>query len=102
MKLAREFGRHDWRTMLAEMSSTELSEWGTFYSTEYFQCDLTDSHFARLSHLITDIMYSDHGMTPEDFSLLTPKTPQPEADSETLMSIAESISGGKRYGPASG
>lgn len=30
MKLAREFGRPDWRAMLAEMSSREWLEWGSF------------------------------------------------------------------------
>lgn len=102
MKLAREFGRPDWRRMLADMSSSALSEWSEFYRDEYFRCDLIDTHFSRLSHLIMGMMYKDHGLSPADFSLLTPAPPTPDPDSETLMSLAEGISGGKRYGPVSG
>ncbi|ANI82415.1 MULTISPECIES: phage tail assembly protein T [Kosakonia] len=102
MKLAREFGRPDWRAMLSAMSSTELAEWGDFYRVQLFSNDLLDNHFACLSHLVVDMMCKDHGLTPADFSLLNPLKPFPEQDDETMMHLAEGISGGKRYGPASG
>jgi phage tail assembly protein T len=36
MKLAREFGRPDWRAMLAGMSSTEYGDWKIFYRDNFF------------------------------------------------------------------
>lgn len=102
MKLAREFGNPSWRTMLSAMSSTELTEWGEFYREQYFSNDLLDNHFACISHLVVDMMCPDHGLTPADFSLLNPLQPTPEQDDDTMMHLAEGISGGKRYGPASG
>jgi hypothetical protein len=51
--------------MLAQMSCTELSEWEQFYAVEYFQTDLIDTHFSRLSHHITDMVCKDHGLTPQ-------------------------------------
>lgn len=101
MKLAREFGKPNWRAMLSAMSSSELAEWGVFYREQYFSCDLIDNHFARLNHLVIDMMCKDHGMTPADFSLLNPEKTTPEQDDETLMHLAEGIPGGTRYGPAS-
>ncbi|HBW4577318.1 TPA: phage tail assembly protein T, partial [Klebsiella pneumoniae] len=49
MRLAREFGRPDWRAMLSEMSSSEWFEWIEYYQDHCFSDDLLDSHFANLS-----------------------------------------------------
>lgn len=91
--------------MLAQMSCTELSEWEQFYTVEYFQTDLIDTHFSRLSHHITDMVCKDHGLTTADFSLLNPQI-RPEPDTETsdeaIMLAAEGITGGIRYGPGGG
>lgn len=91
--------------MLAQMSCTELSEWEQFYTVEYFQTDLIDTHFSRLSHHITDMVCKDHGLTTADFSLLNPQI-RPESDTETsdeaMMLAAEGITGGIRYGPGGG
>lgn len=93
--------------MFAQMSSTELSEWEQFYSVEYFGTDLVDAHFSRLRHHITDMVCKDHELTPADFSLLNPLSSQLVGDEtdisgETMMQIAESITGGTRYVPAGG
>lgn len=102
MKLAREFGKPNWRAMLSAMSSSELAEWDDFYREQYFSPDLIDTHFARLNHLVIDVMCKDHGLTPTDFSLLG-ATPQPlPQNDESIMQIAEGIYGGTRYVPASG
>ena len=93
--------------MMAQMSCTELSEWEQFYTVEYFQTDLIDTHFSRLSHHITDMVCKDHGLTTADFSLLNPRS-SPETDDdtdisgETMMLAAEGITGGIRYGPGGG
>ena len=91
--------------MLAQMSCTELSEWEQFYTVEYFQTDLVDTHFSRLSLHITDMVCKDHGLTTADFSLLNPQI-RPAADTETsdeaMMLAAEGITGGIRYGPGGG
>lgn len=102
MKLAREFRRPDWRAMLAGMSSTELAEWGRYYRQQYFENDLLDAHFSRLSHLVVSVMFPDTELTPLNFSLLNP--PEPETlpmDDDVMMSVAESL-GGVRYGTVSG
>lgn len=91
--------------MLAQMSCTELSEWEQFYTVEYFQTDLIDTHFSRLNLHITDMVCKGHGLTTADFSLLNPQT-RPEPDTETsdeaMMLAAEGITGGIRYGPGGG
>jgi phage tail assembly protein T len=40
MRLAREFGRPDWRAMLSEMSSSEWFEWIEYYQDHCFSDDL--------------------------------------------------------------
>jgi len=102
MKLAREFRRPDWRAMLAGMSSSELSEWGRFFHEQYFESNLLDTHFSKLSHLIISMIGGDSDITPRHFSLLNPPEIEPEMDSETMMSLAESLPGGVRYDPVSG
>ncbi|MFX2623401.1 phage tail assembly protein T [Enterobacter asburiae] len=102
MTLAREFRRPDWRVMLAGMSSSELAEWGRYYRKQYFEGDLLDTHFSRLSHLIVSMLCTETELTPRDFSLLNP--PEQEdlpMDDDVMMSVAESL-GGVRYGPVSG
>ena len=104
MKLAREFGRPDWRAMLAEMSSREWLEWGEFYQEHHFMDELIDSHFASLSHLAVCLFTdpSKHNLSVADFSLLGMLADvSDELSDEQLMSIAESIPGGVRYVPAS-
>ncbi|WP_370518036.1 phage tail assembly protein T [Rouxiella sp. S1S-2] len=88
--------------MLAGMTSTELGEWAVFYRDHYFQDSLMDAHFSNLSHLAVSLMCKKHDLTPASFSLLCPKTVDIEPSDEQLMSLAESISGGMRYVPASG
>lgn len=87
--------------MLAGMSSSELAEWGRFYRDQYFENDLQDAHFSRLSHLIISIMCKDTDLTPGNFSLLNPPELATEQDDDTMMSVAESL-GGVRYGPVGG
>lgn len=88
--------------MLAGMSSSELAEWGRFYQQQYFEGDLIDTHFSRLSHLVVSMICKDTDTTPRNFSLLNPPAPQPaEIGDDTMMSLAESL-GGMRYGPGSG
>ncbi|RLM13315.1 phage tail assembly protein T [Gibbsiella quercinecans] len=102
MKLAREFCRPDWRAMLAGMSSTELESWADFYrSDNYFHDTLIDTHFSRLSHLMLSI-HCKNDCSPTDFSLLNPVALDIDMDDEQMMSLAESIPGGVRYGPVSG
>lgn len=89
------------------MSSTDLSVWEQFYDVEYFQTDLIDAHFSRLSHHITEMLCKDHGLTIADFSLLNPQPGTEENDDtetsgETMMQIAEGITGGIRYAPGGG
>ncbi|MDO6406256.1 phage tail assembly protein T [Pantoea phytobeneficialis] len=101
MRLAREFGRPDWRAMLSGMTSTELREWSQFYRDHYFNDHLLDAHFASLSHLVISLMCKND-MTPASFSLLHPDKKDVEPSDEQLMLLAEGISGGVRYGPVSG
>ncbi len=102
MRLAREFNRPDWRRMLAGMTSTELGEWWAFYKDHFFHDSLIDAHFSNLSHLAVSLMCSKHDLTPASFSLLHPPILGSEPSDEQLMSLAESVSGGVRYVPASG
>ncbi|HBM3233447.1 phage tail assembly protein T [Klebsiella michiganensis] len=105
MRLAREFGRPDWRAMLSEMSSSEWFEWIEYYQDNCFSYDLLDSHFANLSYLAVSLFTDPdkHGISALDFSLLaTGRAESDELSDEQLMSIAESIPGGTRYVPASG
>ncbi|WP_413734330.1 phage tail assembly protein T [Sodalis sp. RH21] len=104
MRLAREFGRPDWRLMLSEMSSREWREWGEFYQENYFMDDLIDSHFAHLSYLAVSLFVDpkDHGISPADFSLLGAARENEEISDDQMMAIVESIPGGVRYVPASG
>lgn len=100
MRLAREFGRPDWRAMLSGMTSTELREWSLFYRDNYFNDHLLDAHFASLSHLVISLMCKND-MTPASFSLLHPDKKDVEPSDEQIMLLAEGISGGVRYGPGS-
>lgn len=105
MRLAREFGRPDWRAMLSEMSSSEWFEWIEYYQDHCFSDDLLDSHFANLSYLAVGLFTDPdkHGISALDFSLLAAgREESEEVSDEQLMSIAESIPGGVRYVPASG
>ncbi|AUU95636.1 MULTISPECIES: phage tail assembly protein T [Klebsiella] len=105
MRLAREFGRPDWRAMLSEMSSSEWFEWIEYYQERCFSDDLLDSHFANLSFLAVSLFTDPdkHGISAPDFSLLaTAREESEDVSDEQLMSIAESIPGGVRYVPASG
>ncbi|STB73815.1 phage tail assembly protein T [Citrobacter koseri] len=55
MKLAREFGRPDWRAMLAGMSSTEYGDWRIFYRDNYFHDEQLDAHFSGLLYTISSM-----------------------------------------------
>lgn len=104
MQLARELRRPNWRTMLSNMSSSELEDWHQFYQTHYFEEALLDAHFASLSLHILSLVCGETELTAGHFSLLKPKVVEEnhEPDDEQLMAIAESLPGGVRYGPASG
>jgi len=104
MKLAREFRRPDWRAMLADMSSSDLEEWHRFYESHYFDDALLDAHFAALNLNILSLVCGENDLNVGHFSLLKPHVveEQPDPDDEQLMAIAEGLSGGVRYGPASG
>lgn len=64
MKLAREFGRPDWRAMLAGMSSTEYGDWKIFYRDNYFHDAQLDSHFSGLLYTISTLFFADPELTP--------------------------------------
>lgn len=102
MKLAREFGRPDWRAMLAGMTSTEYGDWKIFYRYNFFHDVQLDAHFSSLLYTISTLFFADPELSPDSFSILSP---EPESididdpDDDTLMAKAEGISGGVRYGP---
>ncbi|MBJ8742677.1 phage tail assembly protein T [Citrobacter sp. FDAARGOS_156] len=102
MNLAREFGRPDWRAMLAGMTSGELGDWHHFYRDHYFQDAQLDAHFSGLLYSISSLFFRDPELTPAHFSLLSPSghSIDDEPDDEAMMSAAEGITGGIRYGPA--
>ncbi len=104
MKLAREFRRIDWRNMLADLSSTEYSEWGEFYHHHFFEDALLDAHFAALNLNIVSLAIGENTLNPGHFSLIDPieVAEAVETDDDQLMALAESLHGGMRYGPASG
>ncbi|QLR43684.1 phage tail assembly protein T [Enterobacter sp. RHBSTW-00994] len=105
MKLAREFGRPDWRAMLAGMSSTEYGDWKTFYRDNFFHDAQLDAHFSSLLYSISTLFFADPELTPASFSILSPESESPddeESDDDALMAKASGISGGVRYGPDSG
>ncbi|BDH46387.1 phage tail assembly protein T [Salmonella enterica subsp. enterica serovar Choleraesuis] len=104
MQMAREFGRPDWRAMLAGISSTEYADWRVFYRENYFHSAQIDAHFSTLIYSIFSMFSRDTSMTPDQFSLLSARAAEPESepDDNALMAAAEGISGGVRYGPASG
>lgn len=98
MRLAREFKRPDWRRMLSEISSSELSEWFGFFREHYFSDVLLDAEFSTLQSTVLALVTG----TVKDadyFSLLSPPLPEDRTDDE-LMTMGEGIFGGVRYGPA--
>lgn len=102
MKLAREFGRPDWRAMLAGMSSTEYGDWHIFYQDNYFHDAQLDAHFSGLLYTLSSMFFRDPELTPDSFSLLSPapeSLPDVDPDDALLMAKASGISGGVRYGP---
>ncbi|EJD6043694.1 phage tail assembly protein T [Providencia rettgeri] len=97
MRLAREFGRPDWRRMLSEMSASEFSDWVAHFSKTPFMPQLVDIEFAALH---TSLYMAMGGTKTEltDFMLLT----DVEADEggmsdEAIQLASEGISGGVRY-----
>lgn len=106
MKLAREFHRPDWRAMLAGMTSSEFIQWQEFYQDNYFQDALLDAHFSALNIHILTLACGENELTPGHFSLLSPHVAKGKNDSagdddDKLMTLAESVHGGVRYGPVS-
>ena len=102
MKLAREFGRPDWRSMLAGMSSTEYGDWHIFYRDNFFHDVQLDAHFSGLLYTISSLFSLNPDLTPDSFSILTPAPgdlPVEEPDDDMLMAKASGMSGGVRYGP---
>ncbi|MGU9869902.1 phage tail assembly protein T [Kluyvera ascorbata] len=89
--------------MLAGMTSSELGDWHQFYLEHYFQDAQLDAHFSGLLYSISTLFFRDPELTPASFSLLSPSgtaISDDEPDDETLMTVAEGITGGIRYGPA--
>ncbi|EAA5550483.1 phage tail assembly protein T [Salmonella enterica subsp. enterica] len=96
--LAREFGRPDWRRMLASMSCTELVEWMEYYTSTPFSDVLLDAEFAQLNTTIVSLVSADAHVSPADFMLLSPVVTDEEQSDEKIMLVAEGITGGVRYG----
>ena len=97
MRLAREFGRPDWRRMLSEMSATEYNDWVDHFSRTPFMPQLIDIEFAALHGSVYSAMC---GAKTEitDFTLLTDIEPNEEDMSdEAIQSVSEGIMGGVRY-----
>ncbi|MCK7021159.1 phage tail assembly protein T [Enterobacter kobei] len=89
--------------MLAGMTSSELGDWHQFYREHYFQDAQLDVHFSELLYSISTLFFRDPELTPALFSLLSPSgvvISDDEPNDETLMTAAEGITGGIRYGPA--
>ncbi|GKX46088.1 MULTISPECIES: phage tail assembly protein T [Pectobacterium] len=101
MRLAREFKRSDWKMMLSEMSSSELSDWFLFFSDNYFSDDLLDAEFSTLRATVM-ILAGNKNVSVEELSLLHGQPESVEATDEEMMTIGEGLFGGVRYGPASG
>lgn len=105
MKLAREFGRPDWRAMLSGLSSTELKEWADYFSETFFTHSQIDAHFASLEHLIVSMRLPKHNKSIADFSLLSMAEKSAMAvndegmSDDQIMMAAEGLSGGLRFGP---
>lgn len=105
MKLAREFGRPDWRAMLAGMSSTEYGDWKIFYRDNFFQDAQLDAHFSSLQYTISTLLFADPELTPASFSIFSPafeSVEDADQDDDVLMAKASGMTGGVRYGPDSG
>lgn len=98
MRLAREFKRPDWRRMLSEISSSELSNWFGFFSEHYFSDVLLDAEFSTLKSTMVALV-TGKAEPADDFSLLSVPLPEDRTDDE-LMTMGEGIFGGVRYGPA--
>jgi phage tail assembly protein T len=89
--------------MLAGMSSAELGDWHLFYQSHLFQDAQLDAHFSGLLYSINSLFFRDPELTPAHFSLLSPsgeRIEDEEPNDEALMTAAEGITGGVRYGPA--
>ncbi len=102
MKLAREFGRPDWRAMLAGMSSTEYGDWKIFYQDNFFHDAQLDAHFSSLLYTISTMFFANPELSPDSFSIFSPVSESvavDEPNDDTLMEKAAGISGGVRYGP---
>lgn len=97
LRLAREFGRPDWRRMLDEISATEYSDWTDHFSKVPFTPQLIDAEFAALQQTVFQTMFGgDTELT--DFMLLTDvEASDTEMSDETLQTIGEGIVGGVRY-----
>lgn len=98
MRLAREFRRHDWRAMLSDMSSSELSEWFDFFQEHYFSDVLLDAEFSSLRATML-ILAGNQDVTLEQLSLLQPPVEPKTMSDDELMAIGEGLFGGVRYGP---
>ncbi len=98
MRLAREFRRHDWRTMLSELSSSEFSEWFDFYQENYFSDVLLDAECCALR--ATMLALTGHQDIPlQQLSLLQQAVESETMSDDELMAIGEGLFGGVRYGP---
>lgn len=89
--------------MLAGMTSCELGDWHHYYRDHYFQDVQLDAHFSGLLYSISSLFFRDPELTPAHFSLLSPAGSvinDDDPDGDTLMTAAEGITGGIRYGPA--
>lgn len=82
------------------MSSTEFSEWAVFFRENSFSDALLDAEFATLKVLITG-MVTGNTVAAEDFSLITPPSPEPDRDESDLIESATGILGGVRFEPES-
>ncbi|MGU9869887.1 phage tail assembly protein T [Kluyvera ascorbata] len=88
--------------MLAGMSSTEYADWRTFYQDNFFNDAQLDAHFSSLLYTVIAAFDPKTTSTPASFSLLSPSVEDitdDEPGDAALMTKAEGISGGVRYGP---
>lgn len=106
--MAKDNNRIDWRTMLADASSTEITEWAEFYEDNFFKDEFIDAQFATLSYRVLSFVYPKHMCELSSFSLLRSfnkvsaanETPGEMTDDQIMMAAA-GAAGGLRFEPES-
>lgn len=86
--------------MLSEMSASELSDWGRFFTKNSMSDALMDAHFATLKSLMVSLVTGEK-VPVEDFSFIDDSEPLREKSGEELIEAGSGICGGMRFGPES-